>query len=105
MPTLLVTDRSGTQKPVAVEADETVMKAIRDNGFDELRALCGGFCSCATCHVYVDESAIGKLPPISEEENELLDGSNHRLTTSRLSCQIKLNSALDGLCVTIAPED
>lgn len=81
------------------------MEAIRDNGLDELLALCGGCLSCATCHVYVDEVFCNLLPPLSEDENDLLDSSEGRLETSRLSCQIRLDANLDGLRITIAPED
>ena len=81
------------------------MEVIRDAGFDELLALCGGCCSCATCHVFVDEAWADKLPPVGEDENDLLDSSSHRNATSRLSCQISMGADLDGLRVTIAPED
>jgi ferredoxin, 2Fe-2S len=81
------------------------MELIRDNGFDELLALCGGCCSCATCHVFVDDSFADKLPAMSEDENDLLDSSDHRAGNSRLSCQLQFTDALDGLKVTIAPED
>ena len=81
------------------------MKAIRDPGIDEVLALCGGCCSCATCHVHVDEDWFGKLPPMSDDEGDLLDSSDHRTATSRLSCQLPFSEALDGLRVTIAPED
>lgn len=81
------------------------MELVRDSGFDELLALCGGSCSCATCHVYVDEAFMDRLPPVSEVESDLLDSSEHRGPRSRLSCQVKLAAALDGLRVAIAPED
>jgi len=81
------------------------MENIRDNGFDELLALCGGCCSCATCHVHVDPAFADRLEPMSEDENDLLDSSDHRNETSRLSCQIQMTDALDGLKVTIAEED
>jgi len=82
-----------------------VREAIRDNGFDELLALCGGCCSCATCHVHVDPAFKDKLPPMSEDEDDLLESSDHRVETSRLSCQIEFTAELDGLKVKIAPED
>ncbi|EZP73446.1 Ferredoxin [Sphingomonas paucimobilis] len=105
MPKLIVVNRSGEEQAVEGDAGLSVMEVIRDNGFDELLALCGGCCSCATCHVYVDPAFVGKLPEISEDENDLLDSSDHRNETSRLSCQLTLNEELDGLRVTIAPED
>ena len=105
MPKLIVVNRAGEEKEVDGEAGLSVMEVIRDNGFDELLALCGGCCSCATCHVYVDAAFSDVLPPMSEDENDLLDSSDHRNETSRLSCQVQLTGALDGLRVTIAPED
>ena len=105
MPKLIVTSREGETSEVEVENGLTVMEAIRDNGFDELLALCGGCCSCATCHVHVDPSYTDKLPAMSEDEDDLLESSDHRTENSRLSCQIPFGPDLDGLKVTIAPED
>ncbi len=105
MPTLNVVNREGVESSIEAQDGLTVMEAIRDNGFDELLALCGGCCSCATCHVHVDPAFMGELPPISEDEDDLLESSDHRTENSRLSCQIDFTSDLDGLKVTIAPED
>ena len=105
MPKLVVTNREGETSEIDVEDGLTVMEAIRDNGFDELLALCGGCCSCAPCHIHVDPAAMDKLPAMSEDEDDLLESSDHRTETSRLSCQIPFTDALDGLKVTIAPED
>lgn len=105
MPKLIVTTREGTVQELNGADGLSVMEVIRDGGIDELLALCGGCCSCATCHVYVDEEFIGALPAISEDENDLLDSSEHRNERSRLCCQIAFSNALDGLKVTIAPED
>lgn len=105
MPKLVVVNRSGEESTVEAGAGLSVMEAIRDNGFDELLALCGGCCSCATCHIYVDPAFAEKLPKMSEDENDLLESSDHRNETSRLSCQVQMTADLDGLKVTIAPED
>jgi 2Fe-2S ferredoxin len=105
MPKLIVTTREGTVQELNGADGLSVMEVIRDGGVDELLALCGGCCSCATCHVYVDADFVGALPAISEDENDLLDSSDQRNERSRLSCQIPFTSALDGLKVTIAPED
>ena len=105
MPQLIVTTREGETSAIDVAEGLTVMEAIRDNGFDELLALCGGCCSCATCHVQVDEEWLDKVPPVSGDEDDLLDSSSHRTAASRLSCQLVFSAALDGLRVTIAPED
>jgi 2Fe-2S ferredoxin len=105
MPRVIVNTRNGTTTTVEVDGNGTLMEAIRDNGFSELQALCAGCCSCATCHVYIDPAFADRLPPISADENELLDGSSYREANSRLSCQIRVTAALDGLQATIAPED
>ena len=105
MPKLIVTTREGETSEIEVEDGLTVMEAIRDNGFDELLALCGGCCSCATCHVHVDQAFADKLPKMSEDEDDLLESTDHRTDGSRLSCQIPFTAELDGLKVTIAPED
>lgn len=105
MPILIVTTRDGAETSVEATAGRSVMEAIRGSGFEELLALCGGCCSCATCHVYVDPEFLALLPPVSEDESDLLDSSDHRLETSRLSCQIKVSEQMSGLRVTVAPED
>jgi len=105
MPKLIVVTRDEGVEEFEAEAGLSVMEVIRDNGVDELLALCGGCCSCATCHVFVDDAFADKLPKMSEDENDLLDSSDHRQANSRLSCQIPMTDALDGLRVTIAPED
>ena len=105
MPKLIVTTREGETSEIEVADGLTVMEAIRDNGFDELLALCGGCCSCATCHVHIDSAFQDKLPAMSEDEDDLLESSDHRDANSRLGCQIPFTGDLDGLKVTIAPED
>lgn len=79
------------------------MEIIRDAGIDDLAALCGGSCSCATCHVYI-ESANADMLARSAAEDDLLSGSDYQNDTSRLSCQLVFNDTMDGLRVTIAPE-
>lgn len=105
MTKVTVISRNGEGREVEAENGLSLMEVIRDNGFDELLALCGGCCSCATCHVHIDPAFANKLPKMGEDENDLLDSTDHRNETSRLSCQIPVSDALDGLIVTIAPED
>lgn len=105
MAKLIVVTREGEETAIEAQSGLSVMELIRDAGIDELLALCGGCCSCATCHVIVDAEWTEKLPPLSEDENDLLDSSDHRTDASRLSCQLSFSAALDGLRVTIAPED
>ena len=73
MPKLIVVTREGKERELSGEAGLSVMEVIRDGGIDELLALCGGCCSCATCHVHVDPAFLAKLPPMSEDEDDLLD--------------------------------
>lgn len=105
MPQLIVKDHSGDEKIISCEPGWSVMEAIRDAGMDGILALCGGVCSCATCHVYVDASFLNSLPPMSNDEDELLDSASNRRENSRLSCQIRMNDALSGLRVTIAENE
>ena len=105
MPKLIVVTREGEEREINGEAGLSVMEVIRDAGIDELLALCGGCCSCATCHVHVDPAFADQLPAMSPDEDDLLDSSDERNATSRLSCQLPFTDALDGLKVTIAAEE
>ena len=105
MPKLIVVTREGEEREIMGEAGLSVMEVIRDAGIDEILALCGGCCSCATCHVHVDPDFVGKLKPMSPDEDDLLESTSDRDDRSRLSCQIEFGDALDGMRVTIAAED
>lgn len=105
MSKIVVIDRSGAEEALDIRSGLTLMQAITDAGVSDLLALCGGVCSCATCHVYLEGEQASLIASMSEDENGLLDGTSHRQENSRLSCQIRLAPELDGLRVTIAPED
>ena len=105
MPKLIVVTREGEAREIEGEVGLSVMEVIREAGIDELLALCGGCCSCATCHVHVDPEFADRLPAMSDDENELLAISDDRDPNSRLSCQLPFTDALDGMTVTIAKED
>ena len=105
MPQLIVTTRNGAEETLNASTGVSVMEALRNGGVDEVLALCGGCCSCATCHIYVDPAFLDKIPAMSSDENDLLDSSSYRKDNSRLSCQIDFKPELDGLRVTVAPED
>ncbi|MDO9487773.1 MAG: 2Fe-2S iron-sulfur cluster-binding protein [Sphingomonadaceae bacterium] len=105
MPKLTIVTRSGQETTIDAQAGLSVMEAIRDAGFDELLALCGGCCSCATCHVHVDAAWTDIVGGPDADESDLLESSDHRVAASRLSCQIEVTDKLDGLKVAIAPED
>jgi len=97
--------RDGSQRRIEAKAGLNLMEALRDNGFDELLALCGGCCSCATCHVYVEKGAAGLQQVGGDDENDLLESSDHRGANSRLSCQVVLDAECDGMVIRIAAED
>ncbi|MCE7798862.1 2Fe-2S iron-sulfur cluster-binding protein [Sphingobium sufflavum] len=102
---LSVTLQDGAIREIVSHEGTTLMEAIRDAGIDEMLALCGGACACATCHVYVSEADASLLDPLSDDENELLETAVSRNGRSRLACQIRLTQQLSGLAVTVAPEE
>jgi 2Fe-2S ferredoxin len=105
MTKLIVVDRAGREHVLEAAAGLSVMEAIRHHGLDELLALCGGCCSCATCHVYVDEAHRDRFPARGEDEDDLLESASHRKPASRLSCQLVVADWGDSVRVTVAPED
>jgi ferredoxin, 2Fe-2S len=105
MTRLSVTDRDGVQTTVEAEPGLSAMEAIRSAGVEQLLAICGGVCACATCHVYVGPECLEFLPPMGSDEDELLSALSHRRENSRLACQIRLGPAIPDLNVQLAPED
>ena len=105
MPQLIVTTPTGDIRELNVDSNITAMVAIRDANIEGLLALCGGLCSCATCHVHVAPECMHLLEPMGGDEDELLDSLDSRDAYSRLSCQITLTEALNGLRVTVADDN
>ena len=99
---LLVTDRNGQKHELNADGNLTLMQNLQAQPYG-VEAICGGLCSCATCHVYIGESWLDKVPEIGAEEDELLEGVIERETNSRLSCQIPVADELEGMDLTIAP--
>ncbi len=104
MALLRVIDRDGQEHQVEGKTGYKVMETLRDLEYG-VAAICGGMCSCATCHVYVDAAWLERLPEPMSDERELLMELSHYEDNSRLSCQIEFTPALDGLRVTIAPDE
>lgn len=104
MITLTLKTRDGASRTIESAPNMTLMEAIRKADIYELVALCGGNCSCATCHVFVEAGPDDIRRPASADEDDLLDSADHRTPASRLACQITLTDALHGLVVRIAPE-
>ena len=105
MPTLNVTRRDGREEVLQAAAGQSLKDALKGAGVDEILGICGGFASCGTCHVHVAEKWLGRLQPMRADEEELLGFSDWRQPNSRLACQIPFTDALDGIVVTVAPED
>jgi 2Fe-2S ferredoxin len=105
MPTIHVTDRGGHQHTLEVDNGQTLMEPLRE--IDEgVEALCGGMCSCATCHIFIAPEWNTKLPGRQSDELELLESTeSFREAESRLACQVRVSDAIDGLRLTVAPEE
>jgi 2Fe-2S ferredoxin len=99
MPKITYIDHDGTARTVEAELGATVMETAIRNSIPGIVAECGGACSCATCHVHVDEAWKEKVGPPSAMEEDMLDFAFDVRPTSRLSCQIKVTAELDGLVV------
>lgn len=102
MPAVVYVLKDGSERRIDVPEGTSVMLGAIQNNVPGIDAECGGCCSCATCHVYVDPAFADKVPPPDVTENDLLSGvAAERKPTSRLSCQINMTAALDGLIVRI----
>jgi 2Fe-2S ferredoxin len=104
MPKVIFVRNDGRETEVEARAGASVMRTAIENDVGGIEAECGGCLDCATCHVYVDEAFLDRLEPASEHEEAMLGAvAAPRLATSRLSCQIAVSVALDGLKVRIPP--
>ena len=103
MSNIYVTDREGKTHTLEAVEGWRVMEIIREHGLP-IKAECGGACACATCHVYVAPEWAEKLPPMRDDEEDMLDEAFDVTDASRLSCQIIYDAPLDGLSITLAPE-
>jgi len=102
MPTITYILKDGSARSIDAKAGASVMETAIHHNVRGIDAECGGSCSCATCHVYVADDFIDRLPPPDDMEDELLDGvASGRLPGSRLSCQLTVTPELDGLTVRV----
>ena len=99
MPHITFIDPTGAARTVEGDVGQSVMEVARRNGVEGIVAECGGSCACATCHVYVDPDWRDTVGPPSADEADMLDFAFDRHPESRLSCQIRLRAALDGLVI------
>jgi 2Fe-2S ferredoxin len=103
MPRVIIVERDGSRREIDVAEGTSVMEAARDHGLD-VEGACEGAMACSTCHVIVDAGWYDRLPPASEDEEDMLDLAFGLTRTSRLGCQIEMTEALDGLIVAL-PKD
>jgi len=104
MPNIIFINPDGAAISVLARTSETVMEAARRSGISEILAECGGNCVCATCHVFVPDANLAGLPPMSPDEDDLLEGTAaDRQPNSRLSCQLKVTDEMEGY-VFLLPE-
>ena len=104
MAVLRVVDRDGIEHEVEAQTGIKVMETLRELDYG-VAAICGGMCSCATCHIYIDSAWAEKLPAPMSDERDLLTELSHYRENSRLSCQVEITQALSGLKVTIAEDE
>lgn len=105
MPKVIFIDSTGARREVDAASGMTLMEAAVDNDVAGIVAECGGACACATCHAYIAEPWRAKLPPMADMEDAMLDSARDRGPGSRLTCQVELTDELDGIEVTVAPNE
>ena len=101
---ILVTDLDGQVHKIQGREGDSLMELLREYEWGT-PAICGGLCSCGTCHVYIDTDSLDKFPQADSDEQELLEVFSSTTGNSRLSCQLVLQTSHDGLKLTIADED
>jgi 2Fe-2S ferredoxin len=105
MPKVTYITTDGERHEVTLENGYSVMEGAINNNIDGIVAECGGACACATCHSYIDESWLDRLPAMDDMEDSMLDAAYDRRQNSRLTCQIEMNDALDGLIIHVADNE
>jgi ferredoxin, 2Fe-2S len=104
MPTVTFIEHTGLAHTVDAPPGRSLMQLAIEQGVPGVLGDCGGACSCATCHGYIDARWAAELPPIGESESFMLDAAIDRRDDSRLCCQIRMTEALDGLVVRLPAE-
>jgi 2Fe-2S ferredoxin len=105
MPKIIYITPDGTKNEVMVENGYSVMEGAINNNIPGIVAECGGACACATCHSYVDEAWLDRMPTMDDMEDSMLDAAYERKDNSRLTCQIEVNDELDGLVIHVADNE
>jgi 2Fe-2S ferredoxin len=105
MPKIIYITTDKIRHEIEVENGYSVMEGAINNDIDGIVAECGGACACATCHSYVDEAWLDKVPPMDDMEDSMLDAAYERKSNSRLTCQIEVTDALDGLVIHVGDNE
>jgi 2Fe-2S ferredoxin len=105
MPKIIYITPAGDRREIEVETGYSIMEGAINNDVAGIVAECGGACACATCHSYIDEAWVDKIPTMDDMEDSMLDAAFERKPNSRLTCQIEVSEALDGLVVHVAEND
>jgi 2Fe-2S ferredoxin len=105
MPKIIFITPNGERHEVEAENGYSVMEAAINNNIEGIVAECGGACACATCHSYIDEAWTEKMPEMDDMEDSMLDAAYDRRDNSRLTCQLEINDAWDGLVVHVAENE
>ncbi|MCH7821263.1 MAG: 2Fe-2S iron-sulfur cluster binding domain-containing protein [Proteobacteria bacterium] len=105
MPKIIYITQDGTRHEVDVETGYSVMEGAINHDIEGIIAECGGACACATCHSYIDEAWMDRIPAMDDMEDSMLDAAYERKSNSRLTCQIEVKEELDGLVVHVGDND
>ena len=105
MPKVTYITPTGERYEVEVENGYSVMEGAINNNVEGIVAECGGACACATCHSYIDEAWIDKMPAMDDMEDSMLDAAYDRRSNSRLTCQLEMQEDWDGLIVHVGENE
>ena len=105
MPRIIFLTTDGARHEVEIEAGYTVMEAAINNNIEGIIAECGGACACATCHSYISEEWVNRLPQMDDMEDSMLDAAYDRRDNSRLTCQLEISDEWDGLVVQVGENE
>jgi len=105
MPRIIYHQPNGERREIEVPVGHSVMEGAVDNGVAGILGDCGGACACATCHAYIGADWLTRIPAMDDMEDAMLDSAEVRQANSRLTCQIEVAPELDGLELTVAPNE
>ncbi|MDP4533890.1 2Fe-2S iron-sulfur cluster-binding protein [Marinobacter salarius] len=101
MPTITLIESNGTEHTLTGQNGQSIMQAALNAMIPGIQGDCGGACSCATCHAFVDENWVSVLPKMEDTESDMLDFASERQDNSRLTCQLTLDDSMDGMVLRL----